>query len=581
MSALRKAWLRPGAILLWLSPLGAIALFGVTLRHPELNEPFFVHSAYYVLLTLVLVYGLVQVACLVEDDWSPRTWLRQHWPGLLVSLMLTGVVVLAIEPAFRVLSDEANLVGVSKNLFFRKTANFAVTGKWYFENYWNLAETVDRRPTLFPFLVSLLHVVRGYHHENAFHLNALLFGPFVFCCYRLAKAIAGEWVGLSTAILVAASPVALVSVRSAGYDFLSAFLLLLVIKAFFDYVTHRSAARLALLTIYMCMLSHVRLEGGGLFVVAAAVLLALRLVRWEQILRYGFVYALAPWFLVMRYWQSIAKARDAEQPLSAALFTRADFRTNVADYWGTLRTPFDVSGPHAPVVILLGTMGLLFIVVRLIRAWRSRSLAPAMGQFSVLVAALVGIEIFVSFAYSWGKPLHPASARLYVWLDTLLAFTAAWLLTNLGRRLSVSWAMLGSRVDLPASLPVCVGVFALYMSSAVEARFVNALVLTRQAAATWRFFEKQGDKNIVIVTDRPGLYTIMNYGALDIATPPEGPLFELSRHLYQDLYVIQEIGLDSHKPLPGFDGWSNVPKETVLEFQNADNAAIRVVRVKH
>jgi hypothetical protein len=57
-----------------------------------------------------------------------------------------------VPPGFRVLADEANLVAVSKNLFFDKTANFAVTGKWYFENYWNLNQATDRRPALFPFL---------------------------------------------------------------------------------------------------------------------------------------------------------------------------------------------------------------------------------------------------------------------------------------------------------------------------------------------------------------------------------------------------------------------------------------------
>src|SRR5438445_3302133 len=57
---------------------------------------------------------------------------------------VSTVVLLAVAPGFRVLADEANLVGVSKNLFFHRTANFAVTGKWYFENYWNIK---DRKST--------------------------------------------------------------------------------------------------------------------------------------------------------------------------------------------------------------------------------------------------------------------------------------------------------------------------------------------------------------------------------------------------------------------------------------------------
>jgi len=50
--------------------------------------------------------------------------------GGVVSL----VAILAIQPALRVLADETNLLGVSKNLYFNKTADFATTGKWVLRN---------------------------------------------------------------------------------------------------------------------------------------------------------------------------------------------------------------------------------------------------------------------------------------------------------------------------------------------------------------------------------------------------------------------------------------------------------------
>ena len=215
---LRK-W-RPRTLVLTVPPLAVALLVGATLRHHEWNEPFFVYSTYYIVLTMLVVCSLL-VFRGAREGWSPRVWIRENLPGLLTTAIVGTIVLWGVAPAFRVLADEANLVGASKNLFFQKTANFPVMGKWYYENYWNIIETTDRRPTLFPFLVSLVHAVRGYHAENAFHLNAIVFGLFVFSSYRLAKCLRGDVFGVAAAILVAASPNTLVAARSAGFDLLA------------------------------------------------------------------------------------------------------------------------------------------------------------------------------------------------------------------------------------------------------------------------------------------------------------------------------------------------------------------------
>jgi hypothetical protein len=73
----------------------------------------------------------------------------------------------------------------------------------------------------------------------------------------------------------------------------------------------------------------------------------------------------------------------------------------------------------------------------------------------------------------------------------------------------------------------------------------------------------------------------MDYGALDIsANADRGPLFELSRHLYRDIYLVQEVDLGTGQPLPAFAPWPDIEKETVFEFQNTDTTSVRIARVK-
>ena len=562
-------------------PLVAAALLGVTLRQFKLNEIFFANSAYYVLCVMAAVYVGVLVTGKGPAP-SLRQWLIENRVGIVLSIVIGSVVILAVAPAYRVLADEANLVGVSKNLFYQRTANFATTGKWYFENYWNINLTIDRRPALFPFLVSILHTLRGYRPENAFHVNAIILVLLIFSSYRLAKLLGGELFGAAAAILVATHPNTMVAARSAGFDLLSSFMLLIVVKSFVEYANENSPRRLAILSLHLCILAHVRYEGWALLLTACAVMAVFGLIRRDQLRGYGLLYSFIPIFLLPRYWQAVAKAKDAEQPMSASLFSVSNFLHNTRDYLRLVLHPLDVGGAHAPLLILLAAGGLAMFVYGVAQQLRARQLTLLTTKHIVFVAALFGLETVIAFSYAWGKSLHPASARLFIWLDTVVALFAAWFLTALGRRLASSVPILQRRSGAPVALLASGTLCAMHVPAASEARFINALILTRQAAQTWDFFSKLGDKNILIMTDRPGLFTIMDYGALDIATATvsRDPLLELSRHLYHDIYLIQEIDLNTHKPLPSFDVWPDVAKETKLEFQNTDSTSIRIARVK-
>ena len=569
-------------LVITLALVSAAGFAGMTLRHRELNEPFFMYSAYYVLSVLCAVYLGFLLSGMGGRAWL-KDWLSDHRWGIVVTTIVSVVVLTSIEPSFRVLADEANLVGVSKNLAQSRTADFSIAGKWYFDAYWSLASVTDRRPALFPFLVSLIHVIRGYHPENAFYANAALFVLFVFSSYRLARLLGGELFAVAAAILVASNPIVLVSARSAGFDLLATLMLLLVIKSFVVYARRPSARHLAHLTLNLCLLTHVRYEGWAVLLVSGCMLLLLRMVRWSHFHGYGLLYSMVPWFLLPRYWQTIAKAHDAEQPLSASLFSLKNLIENGREYLAMLKDPLDLAGPHSPMILILAIIGFVLILTSLTRRLMSKQLSTETTRNSLFILAMVGMEVVICFTYFWGKAMHPSSARLFLWLDTTLAFAAAWLLAEIARLCQVPLAVLGRRSGAPVAVFSAGALFVMHVPAASDARFVNTLILTRDAAATWKYFESLHDRRILVLSDRPGLLTIMNYGALDIssAKTDRSPLLELSRHLYQNVYLVQQVDLNTHKPLPAFDVWPDVPKETMLEFQSTASSSIRIARIKH
>ena len=550
----------------------AMTLLGLTLRKRDLMTPFFVNGTYFVLLTMVLFWASTYIFALKNTGKAQvMAWAKEHWRGLVLTAAVTLVVFLTIDPSLRVLADETNLLGVSKNLHYYKTADFATTGKWYYEAYWNLNVTMDRRPALFLFFVSLIHALRGYHYSNAFHTNAILIPFFVFFAYRLAKSLGGEFYGILAGAFVMAHPITMVSARSGGFDLMAAFFSLVVVKHLFDYCKEPTANRLALLWLNLCMLTHVRYEGAGFLLAAVFLLLVLRMVKWEYLKPYAFVYSFTPIFLLPRVWQMILKANDSEQPMNATLFGWKYVVENTHDYFGLMKRAYEFQKPHSGLLLVLATVGLLLVIRSLWKLVHEHERKKPLERFTIFVMVWVGMLACICFAYFWGKPMHPAAARLYVPLDTFVAFLAAWFVAQVCRR---------APPLVPALLAAVV--LCLHVPAAAQARFINELTLSRQAVQVWRYLEQLHDKNIMVVTDRPGLFTVMDYGAEDLSVVKQaGNLpFELSRHLYKDMYVIQEMDLTTKKPVPEFEIWPEHTKEPVLEFQNTENTTVRVSRIK-
>jgi len=568
----QTGWTPQAIALLVLSSL-LVILLGVSFARSEYAEPLFILTTYYFLMVLVACWAgtYFHVARDLRKD-SFLAWVKENKAGIIVAVLVTVISALAIHPALRVLSDEANLLGTSKNFFFSKTATFTTTGKYYYDNFWDAGVVIDRRPSLFPFLVSLLHVVRGYAPANVFLFNLIILPLFVLVSYRLAKSMGGELVGIVTGILVVAHPITMISMRSGGFDFLAAFFSVLIIKNFLDHTRAPTAGTLAVLWMNLCMFAEIRYETGLFLAPVVVLLFVFRLVKVEYLRPYRFIYALTPAFLLPRIWQAILRGNVPEQDPGAIAFSFGHFIENTRDYFKTVFHPFDFHPPHAAIIIAVGVVGAILWLRWLDRRLLSRDLQAPNFKFAALVAVWMGLQFVIVFTYVWGRSLHPAAARLVIAIDTFFSFPAAWLLTTWLKRLRPYVTVL-----------VASALFAIYLPVASEFRILNELTLTREASTTWRFFESLHENRILIITDRPGLYTIMNYGALDFDTAKNdgSVLASHDRHLFFDTYLVQQIDLTTGKALPQFEIWPERSRTPMIEFQNDANATVRISRLGH
>lgn len=567
----RAGW-TASRLALVLLPTSLVLLLAVSAADVEKSQWLFVNTTYYFLMLTVLCWlGTYLYAARDLRREDILTWLKENWPGLAVALVVTLVASLAVEPALRMLSDEANLVGTSKNLFASKTATFTVSGKNYYDSYWDVDVAIDRRPALFPFLVSLVHTIVGYSFKNVFLFNLLVLPAFLVTAYRLGKTLAGETFALVAMLFVTAHPITLISVRSGGFDVFATFFALLSLKSLSDFIHDQSPTRLAVLWMNLCLFAEIRYE-TALFIPPLLVLLWLfRMLSWSQLRPHALIYALTPAFLAPRIWQAVVRGNIPEQEPGAITVSFDHFVDNGLEYFKPILSPAEYPA-HSAVLIALGIVGSLLWWRWLLARGRARDWQAPRLRFAVVVAAWVLLQAAISFSYVWGRAQYPSAARLFISLDTFFSFAAAWVLVRALERWRPFVAVLIAGAVFLAAVPI-----------ASQHRMLNRLTQTRESNTTWKFFERLGEKRILIVTDRPNLFTIMNYGAMSFESARNDPyLFTaFARHLFYDVYVIQQIKLSKNEPLPGYEIWPTHKLDPVLEFQNDADVLIRISRLAH
>jgi hypothetical protein len=111
---MNKPLVSSGKFALVLVPLALLALLGIGVAETSYAQWLFVHTTYFFLLATVLCWaGTYLHAARDLRRETIAAWVKENWPGLVIALALTVVAWLAVQPALRILSDEANLVGTS------------------------------------------------------------------------------------------------------------------------------------------------------------------------------------------------------------------------------------------------------------------------------------------------------------------------------------------------------------------------------------------------------------------------------------------------------------------------------------
>lgn len=342
---------------------------------------------------------------------------------------------------YKILMDEYNLTATSMNMHLERSAYTPTEGRYAQGEFEIVDGYVDKRPFLYPFLLSLVHDVSGYRTTNAFILNTILTGLLFLVIYLTGFHLGGRRGGIVAILLLAGWPLLAQNATGAGFELLNFLLLSLTVFLSLSLTNRPGMDKETLLVLSAILLAHVRYE-SLMFLVPAGLLIGF---RWQANKRLGpgWITVFAPWFLVPLFLQNRwFRSRDDLWELPGVIsqpFSLSYIPENIghaAMYFFNWSAEF----PNSLFLTVLGGISLFFLLVasvKRVKNW-TRFRPRDYDVLGLWALVLIG-HLTLILAYHAGELDSHFATRLGMPIHLLLILAPVWLLVKekLGDRLWV------------------------------------------------------------------------------------------------------------------------------------------------
>ena len=258
----------------------------------------FHHTGFYFITISVFLWLVVFVKSIYGKI---IPFFKKHYSGFILSLVMIGLVFIMSPPYFKILADESNLIGTSMSMHHNKTTSFPHQGlNLDFEKF-KPATIVNKRPILFPFVVSIFHSVLGYSPYNGFIVNFICGTLILFLFYVFIYRFYPHYLAILSILIFAANPIFSIWITSSGFEGLNLLFILIFLIAYHNFLLTKDAPAAELLFLSFILLIQCRYES----LIFGIVLLTLipHLLRKDMIRKYSFFTYSAPLLIIPIMWQ--------------------------------------------------------------------------------------------------------------------------------------------------------------------------------------------------------------------------------------------------------------------------------------
>lgn len=503
----------------------------------------------YMLTVLLLFLYFFSKALKQLDKKAVKESMGFHFSAITVIVLSTLYLHLHFDQGFKILFDEHILSSTAMSIHYDQTV-YAQSAFVLDEN-----ETlrrfgfVDKRPIFFPFLISLVHSILGFHPENVFLLNSFL--TFLLLCllYSAVYQICGKRSGIFAVLLLTTLPLLAQNTTGGGFEILNLCLIAMLLLSGFGYMKQLGSSGLNLLIIVSVLLANCRYE-SILYVMVPAGLFILKGIK-EKAFKLTWFATFSPLLLISPLLSySIFQADDQfKQTNGNAMLSFTHVPDNFAAAFAYL---FDWGQKYSNSILLsiLGCAAFVFLTVELVRWFKGRYSKDIYLLAFSIVGFVVISNVILALNYFWGEWTDPRVARFSLPLQFLFAATVPLSIRYCFKLKKIpTWVLLGVVV-----FTVC--------NTSSKSRYINendGLLLA--PACEWSIKwvnEKTKNANSFIISDACIGFILHGYAALSIDSANSIIEYVQSVHesdLYDDILFVEGFWYDENLKrlsVPGF-----------------------------
>jgi len=504
----------------------------------------FHHTGYYFIFFAFVLWTLLLAKVGYKKLWPV---LYKNYIALILSIVFIILIFIISPPKFKILADEANLVGVSMSMHHDKTVSLPLQGLSIDYEPSSYLYSTGKRPLLYPLIISFIHSTLGYSANNGLIVNFLSGVLILFFFYLFLTCFFPKFYAILSIIIMASFPNFVFWVTSSGFESINLLFVIFVFILFNKFLLYKDVEIAELLFLSLILLAQCRYESIIFF--TAIILLIPYLFNRRMIYKYTFITYITPILLVPIIWQRKLYIHVSEPvrmgleiyEKTDQLFCFDNFISNIS------KNIFVLLGLNShygfmPVISILAMIGFYLIVKKNIVGFSKTDLDDELIYFYGLIILFLFLIIYSS--YYWGNFTLPISNRLALVCLPFIVFSAIYCLNKICGKLRNQ-----KKVFLIILL-----LFQLiyYWPYASEQKITNGLSLTYEYNKVLNYIETNFDiknEKILIISDRPSLYLIHNYGSVNFlyANKNKQKIEYYFNHYYDHVVVMQRYLQQTNK----------------------------------
>ncbi len=503
--------------------------FGFLATNPEKQELLFRNYGYWNIL--ILLTSFISLLC-IGNGKALLKWIQNRESIALISSCFIAAAFLYTREGggFKITFDEHLLSSVAQSMssvhepIIRESS--LVNTAWF--------QVIDKRPLLFPLILSLVHNIFGYNVANAFYLNFVLTALFLGLLYSILKLIANRTAARYGIAIACFMPLIEQNSSGGGFEMLNLCGILISTLLTIEYWKSPSATRLSKLVLSLALLSHIRYE-SVLLALPFAILVGLSWIRDKRIIL-PLPVILVPLSYIPLAWQfNFVKTQPEYWQYSLdgdRSFDLSYFFTNIRHAFNFLFIPNNLHA-GSPIIGILGVSSLITLITFSL----TRRKAFYSGRPARIVAIVAGIGLLLQtllvMCFTFGQLDNPMVSRLGLPLILLLIASGAIMLGIFHQT---------NKYGRAVSLVITIGAALFAFKSYASPGYTNSNILLKSIDATISFAKSQPPGNYLFISTISRPLELEKYNNISVNTA-RLRLPNIKRHMelktYDRVFVVQ------------------------------------------